>query len=128
VVASAGIISYGPAWELLDEQWDDVISVNLTGAWRICKAAIPAVLARGESPGGAIVLVASVTALRGMRGVAHYSAAKHGLLGLLQTLAVELAPHGIRVNAVCPTIVDTPMMNNSYLTALTEMRSGEPYP
>lgn len=69
---------------------------------------------------GAIVLVASVTALRGMRGGARYGAAKHGLPGLIQALAVELAPHGIRVNAVCPTIVDTPMMNNSYLTALTD--------
>lgn len=131
VVASAGIISYGAAWELLDEQWDDVISVNLTGAWRTCKAAIPVMLGGAARPcapparatgngrtGGAIVLVSSVTGLRGVRGVAHYSAAKHGLIGLMQALAVELAPHGIRVNAVCPTVMDTPMMNNPHLSSL----------
>lgn len=123
-VPNAGIVSFGPAWELLDEQWDDVIAVNLTGAWQTCKAAIPAMLrsADGGIPagGGSIVLVASVAAERGIRGVAHYSSAKHGLLGLMRTLAVELAARRIRVNAVCPTVVDTPMMSNSYLGALVE--------
>jgi SDR family mycofactocin-dependent oxidoreductase len=120
VVANAGVVSYGPAWELLDEQWDDVIAVNLTGAWQTCKAALPAMLDHRAHAGGAVILVASVAALRGIRGVAHYVAAKHGLVGLMRTLAIELAPHGIRANAVCPTVVETPMMSNSYLGALVD--------
>ncbi|MGW5515104.1 mycofactocin-coupled SDR family oxidoreductase [Nocardia africana] len=110
VVANAGIASYGPAWELTEEQWQDVLDVNLTGVWKTAKAAIPSMIERGQ--GGSIILTSSVAGLIAYANLAHYTAAKHGVTGLMRTLAVELAPHNIRVNSVHPTTVNTPMINN----------------
>lgn len=110
LVANAGVISYGPAWELTEAQWDEVVGVNLTGVWQTCRAAVPAMLASGR--GGAIVVTTSTAALKGLSGMAHYAAAKHGCVGLARTLAVELAPHRIRVNCVAPGGVRTPMGTN----------------
>ncbi|UEA60262.1 mycofactocin-coupled SDR family oxidoreductase [Gordonia otitidis] len=110
VCATAGITSKGPAVELTEESWQTMLDVNLTGVWRTCKASIPHLIERG---GGSVVLTSSIAGWRGLPGVAHYTAAKHGLVGLMRSLAHEVAPYGIRVNTVHPTNVDTPMIQNS---------------
>jgi (+)-trans-carveol dehydrogenase len=110
VAANAGIASFGPAEELSDESWQDMIDVNLTGVWHTCKAAIPHLKAGGH--GGSIIITSSAAGLKGYANVSHYVAAKHGVVGLMRTLAQELAPHMIRVNSIHPTQVDTPMIMN----------------
>jgi SDR family mycofactocin-dependent oxidoreductase len=109
VCATAGITSKGPACELPEEVWQTMLDVNLTGVWRTCKVTVPHLIARGS---GAIVLVSSIAGLRGLVGVAHYTAAKHGVVGLMRSLANDLAPQSVRVNSVHPTNVDTPMIQN----------------
>lgn len=108
--ANAGIASFAPAWEISDEMWNEMISVNLTGVWQSCKAVIPSMI--GGGTGGAIVLTSSTAGLKGYSNLGHYVSAKHGVIGLMRTLAIELAPHNIRVNSVHPTIVNTPMIMN----------------
>jgi len=88
------------------EQWDEVIATNLTGTYHCCRAAVPLLLARRR---GAIVNVASVAGLRASPGQANYAAAKGGVVALTATLAAELAPRGIRVNAVVPGLLTTGM-------------------
>jgi SDR family mycofactocin-dependent oxidoreductase len=111
VVANAGI---GNGGETLDktsqEDWDDMIDVNLSGVWKTVKAAVPHLLS-GEK-GGSIILTSSVGGLKPYTNTGHYIAAKHGVIGLMRTFAVELGQHFIRVNAVCPTNVNTPMFMN----------------
>ncbi|MFW0793961.1 mycofactocin-coupled SDR family oxidoreductase [Gordonia sp. CPCC 205515] len=114
VCATAGITSKGAAVELSEEAWETMLDVNLTGVWRTCKATIPHLIDRG---GGAMVLTSSLAGLRGLRTVAHYTAAKHGVVGLMRSLAHEVAPYGIRVNTVHPTNVDTPMIQNPAVRA-----------
>ena len=87
-----------------------MMDVNLTGAWHTAKAAIPHMVAGGR--GGAIVLTSSTAGLKGFANVGHYVAAKHGLVGLMRTLALELAPQSIRVNSLHPTQVNTDMIMN----------------
>lgn len=115
LLANAGIESFGKAWEITEEQWDEMISVNLTGVWESCKAVIPHMMERGR---GAIVITSSVAGLKGLLHEAHYGAAKHGVVGLMRTLANELAPHGIRVNTVHPSSVDTPIIKNQAMYTL----------
>jgi SDR family mycofactocin-dependent oxidoreductase len=110
VNANAGILSNGPSHELSEQSWQQMIDINLSGVWRTCKAAIPHLIAGGN--GGSIVLTSSVAGLRSYSGVSHYVAAKHGVVGLMKTLAQELAPERIRVNTVNPTQVDTEMIQN----------------
>ena len=110
VSANAGICSYGRLDELAEQSWQDVIDTNLTGVWHAAKAAIPHLKAGGH--GGAIVLTSSDAGLFAMENIGHYVAAKHGVIGLMRTLALELAPDFIRVNAICPTVVNTPMVQN----------------
>jgi NAD(P)-dependent dehydrogenase (short-subunit alcohol dehydrogenase family) len=92
--------------------WDRIVAVNLRGAWLSMRAEVEAMLARGA--GGAIVNVSSTLGLRGSPFGSPYSASKHGVLGLTRTAAIEYAPHGIRVNAVCPGAIDTPMMDATF--------------
>ncbi|MBV8862431.1 MAG: mycofactocin-coupled SDR family oxidoreductase [Mycobacterium sp.] len=108
LVANAGVLSWGRVWELTDEQWDAVIDVNLSGSWRTLRAVIPAMIEAGN--GGSIVVVSSVAGLKATPGNGHYSAAKHGLVGLTNALAIELSEFGIRVNSIHPYSVDTPMI------------------
>jgi len=108
LVANAGIYSTAPLWEMPDQQWQDVIDVNLTGIWRSVKAVVPHMIERAR---GSIILTASVNGLRGNPHAPHYTASKHGVIGLMRSAALALAPHGIRVNAVCPGLIDTPMVN-----------------
>jgi len=111
VSANAGITSYGRAQELPEQTWQDVIDVNLTGEWHAAKAAIPHLRAAGRS--GSIILTSSDLGLKAAANQAHYVSASHGVIGLMRTLALELAPDFIRVNALAPTAVDTPMVMNS---------------
>ena len=111
VSANAGIS--GPmatAEELSGDAWRQMIDINLTGVWLTCKASIPHMIAAGN--GGSIILTSSLAGLQANANIAHYVAAKHGVVGLMRTMALELAPHSIRVNSVHPTTVDTPMIMN----------------
>ncbi|MEJ1230973.1 MAG: mycofactocin-coupled SDR family oxidoreductase [Galbitalea sp.] len=110
VSANAGIASFGAAEEIPEDTWQDMLDVNLTGVWHTAKAAIPHLKAGGH--GGSIILTSSAAGLKAYQGAAHYVSAKHGVVGLMRTLAVELAPHFIRVNSIHPTQVNTLMVNN----------------
>ncbi|MGD9531541.1 mycofactocin-coupled SDR family oxidoreductase [Pseudonocardia sp.] len=110
VVANAGIASFAPAHELTEEVWDEMIEVNLTGVWKTVRAALPTLIDQGS--GGSIIITSSTAGLVAFGNLAHYTAAKHGVVGLMRVLAVELAPQRIRVNTVHPTTVDTDMVQN----------------
>ena len=122
VVANAGLYSFAPSWEISEEQWDETVNVDLKGVWITCKVCIPDMLQRR---GGKIICIASTAAVKGMANLAHYVAAKHGVLGLVKTLAIELAPYNVNVNAVCPTSIDTAMCRNQ---ALYDIFAGGPGP
>jgi SDR family mycofactocin-dependent oxidoreductase len=112
VVANAGI---GPGgFASPEEQWDEVIGVNLTGVWNTGRVAIPSMIEHGQ--GGSIILTSSTGGLTGspsdIPGMLGYTAAKHGVIGLMRSWANYLGPHFIRVNSVAPTTVRTPMANN----------------
>ena len=109
VCANAGIVSFKSFLELSREAWDDMIAVNLTGVFNTVRAAAPPMIERGQ---GSVILTSSTNAVEGGQGLAHYTAAKAGVLGLLQAFALELAPSGIRVNALLPGPVMTPMTDN----------------
>lgn len=111
VVANAGLAADGAPIQDLDEKlWRDSIDVNLTGVFHTGKAAIPHIVAGGR--GGSIVLTSSVGGLKAHPNIANYVAGKHGVVGLMRSMAVELAQHSIRVNSVHPTQVGTPMLLN----------------
>jgi NAD(P)-dependent dehydrogenase (short-subunit alcohol dehydrogenase family) len=107
VVTSAGIQRYGTVEDTPESLWDEVLDVNLKGVFLTCQAAMPALR---ENGGGAIVTVSSVQAFATQERVAAYAASKAGIVGLTRAMAVDCAPFGIRVNAVCPGSVDTPML------------------
>jgi len=115
VSANAGIFSFGSLEELDDKTWQDMIDVNLTGVWHAAKAAIPHLRANG---GGSMILTSSTAGLMAIPHIGHYTSAKHGVVGLMRTLAVELAPDMIRVNSVHPTSVNTDMIQNAATYAL----------
>jgi SDR family mycofactocin-dependent oxidoreductase len=114
VSAGAGILNFSELESMEDALWQDVMDVDLTGVWHTAKAAIPHLRAAG---GGSIILTASTAAEIGMPGIGHYVAAKHGVIGLAKTLAVELGGDRIRVNTVNPTNVDTNMLMNESVFA-----------
>ncbi len=106
VVNCAGILSVSRLEETSDEDWNEVLRVNLTGAFLVTKAAMQAMRGQG---GGAMVHIASRMAIRVKEEHGAYAASKAGILQLTQMAALEGAPHGIRVNCVCPGFIDTPM-------------------
>ncbi len=108
VAANAGVMSAGRAWELSETQWREVIDVNLTGTFFTLKAAVPAMIAAGN--GGSIIITSSTAGRKGAPFVAHYSASKHGVVGLARTFALELGEYDIRVNTVHPVGVRTEMI------------------
>jgi NAD(P)-dependent dehydrogenase (short-subunit alcohol dehydrogenase family) len=110
LVVNAGIAESAPFHKMTRESWDRIISVNLTGAFDCTQAAISDLL---KSDNGRLVFVASVASIRGVPYAAHYAASKHGLLGLMRSLAAEYAKTNLTVNAVCPGYVDTPMTDQS---------------
>jgi SDR family mycofactocin-dependent oxidoreductase len=119
VVANAGICNWGRFWEISDDQWQSMIDINLTGVWRTMKAAVPHMLSAGN--GGSVVTVSSVAGIKALPGQAHYSAAKHGVVGLTKSAALELGEYGIRVNSIHPWGVATPMAEDPMTaTVLTE--------
>jgi NAD(P)-dependent dehydrogenase (short-subunit alcohol dehydrogenase family) len=106
LVVSAGIQRYGTALTTSDEQWAEVMSVNLNGAWYAARACLPHMVGRG----GSIVNVASVQSLASQYNVLAYTASKHAVIGLTRSMAMDFASEKVRVNAVCPGTVDTPML------------------
>jgi (+)-trans-carveol dehydrogenase len=110
VSANAGVSSYGRLEAIDAKTWQDVIDVDLTGVWHTAKAAIPHLRAAG---GGAIVITSSSAGLKALENVGHYTAAKHGVVGLMRALTLELAADRIRVNTIHPCSVDTLMIQNS---------------
>jgi len=117
VSANAGIFMFGePAHLVTEGDWRDVIDINLTGVWHTVKAAVPHLIEQGT--GGSIIITSSTAGLKGLPTLAQYTASKHAVVGLMRTLAAELAPHMIRVNSVHPTGVDTTMIQNEALRRL----------
>ncbi|TCK22636.1 mycofactocin-coupled SDR family oxidoreductase [Pseudonocardia endophytica] len=121
VVANAGIATAAPAWELTEEMFQEMVDINLVGVWKTVKPAIPVMIEQGS---GSIILTSSTAGLVAFGNLAHYTAAKHGVTGLMRTLAVELAQHNVRCNSVHPTTVDTPMIQNDVIRELFLGRTG----
>ncbi|WP_109472696.1 mycofactocin-coupled SDR family oxidoreductase [Ornithinimicrobium cavernae] len=112
LVSNAGISNQSPVLELTDEQWQQILSVNLVGAWHAVKAVVPGMVKNG---GGSVVIISSTAGLVGAPNQAHYTASKHGLQGLMGTIANELGKSNIRVNTVNPGMVNTEMAMNQRL-------------
>jgi SDR family mycofactocin-dependent oxidoreductase len=124
VCANAGISTMGLTWELSEQQWEEMIDTNLGGVWRTIKATVPAMIELGN--GGSIVLTGSTASIKGFGGVPHYTATKHGVLGLMRALVNEVSQYNIRVNTVVPTSTDTPMIQNDAMRALFGVASDAP--
>ncbi len=113
VVNAAGLWTEGPSAETTEQEWDRVIDVNLKGLYFVCSAAIPHLMATR----GCIVNMSSDAGVQGNAGAAVYCASKGGVSNLTRALALELAPSGVRVNAVCPGDVDSPMLRGQAAAA-----------
>lgn len=127
VCANAGIGNGGQTLDRTSEaDWTDMIDVNLSGVWKTVKAAVPHIISQGQ--GGSIILTSSVGGLKAYPHTGHYIAAKHGVVGLMRTFAVELGAHSIRVNSVHPTNVNTPLFMNEGTMKLFRPDLGNPGP
>ena len=116
VLPNAGICAGGLTWEITPEAWQEMLDINLTGPWHTVRVAIPTMIEQGQ--GGAIVFTGSVDALKGSANIASYAAAKHGITGLMRSLANEVGQYGIRVNSINPGHVDTIMLGNEFVWGL----------
>jgi SDR family mycofactocin-dependent oxidoreductase len=110
VAANAGMWSYNLLEETTEDQWQEIIDICLTGVWHTVKAAIPPMKAAGN--GGSIIITSSAAGLKAYANCGAYVAAKHGVVGIMRTMAVELAPFNIRSNSLHPTNVDTALIRN----------------
>ncbi len=122
LIANAGIWAGAPAWQIAEEDWEEMLAINLTGVWKTAKAVIPHMI---ERQAGSIVIISSSNGLEPGMNYAAYASAKHGVIRLAKNLALELGAHGVRCNAICPGAVDTPMINQP---AATEDMVGHPNP
>ena len=120
LIANAGIWTQAPFWELTDDQWDEMIGVNLTGVWKSAKAVAPHMI---ERQSGSIVITSSTNGIEPGLNYAHYVAAKHGVIGLMKNIALELAPYGIRCNSINPGAIRTPMTDHQ---GAWDMFAGHP--
>jgi NAD(P)-dependent dehydrogenase (short-subunit alcohol dehydrogenase family) len=109
LIANHGILSLTPVADMSDEQWNDVIDTDLTGVFKSMRAVIPHMVKQGW---GRIIATASMAGRTGLPTVAHYCAAKWGVIGLCKSVAREVADRGVTVNCICPTNVDTDMIHN----------------
>jgi SDR family mycofactocin-dependent oxidoreductase len=116
VLPNAGICSGAKTWEITPEAWREMVDINLNGVFHTVKAAIPTMIAQKQ--GGSIVFIGSTEALKGAENISSYAAAKHGVTGLMTSLARELGQYDIRVNSINPTCVDTHMINNEFVYGL----------
>ena len=110
LIVNAGIAESAPFHKMTRESWDRIIAVNLTGAFDTVQAGLPDLL---QAEDARVVFIASVASLRGVPYAAHYAASKHGLLGLMRSMAAEYAKSRMTVNAICPGYVNTPMTDQS---------------
>lgn len=124
VIANAGINTMSPALEMEEVMWQTMIDINLTGVWKTVRAAAPHIVSGGR--GGSIVITSSLASMVANENIAHYTAAKAGLVGLMQVLAKELGPQSIRVNTIHPTTVATPMILNDATFRLFRPDLAEP--
>ncbi|WP_378145955.1 mycofactocin-coupled SDR family oxidoreductase [Cnuibacter sp. UC19_7] len=125
ISANAGIAGRpNRSEDIPDDEWRNMIDINLSGVWRTVKAAVPHIRAGGN--GGSIILTSSDAGLFPYENISHYVSAKHGVVGLMRTLALELAPEFIRVNSVHPTTVDTPMVQNEGIYRLFRPDLSDP--
>lgn len=108
-VANAGICTFGKSWELPKAQWQEMIDVNLTGTFNTVQALLPTMR---EQRYGRLIAISSRAGRQGTPNLSHYTAAKFGMIGFIKSVAVEVADVGITANVVCPTNVDTPMLQN----------------
>ncbi len=109
VVANAGIWTPGSVWEMDDQTWQDMIDINLTGVFNTVRFAIPQMM---ERKSGSLVLISSTCGVKALGWMPHYNAAKHGVMGLTRSLALDLGPYFVRANAILPSTVNTPMIMN----------------
>jgi (+)-trans-carveol dehydrogenase len=109
-IANHGILSFGGFMDITEESWREMLDVNLLGPWNVARAAAPHMIAGGR--GGVILMTSSAAGLQGYQGISHYVAAKHGLVGLMRSMALELGQYGIRVNTIHPINCNTPMIMN----------------
>lgn len=116
VLPNAGICAGGLTWEITPEEWQEMLDVNLTGPWNTVRVAVPKMIEQGD--GGSIVFTGSVDALKGSANISSYAAAKHGITGLMRSLANEVGQFGIRVNSINPGHVDTLMLGNDFVWRL----------
>jgi SDR family mycofactocin-dependent oxidoreductase len=126
ICCNAGIFSWAPTLEIDEQMWQEMIDINLTGVWKTIRAAAPPMVERRQ--GGSIIITSSDAGLFGYPNLASYSTAKHGIVGLMRTLAQELAPYMIRVNSVHPTSVNTPMIMNEPAFRLIRPDLTDPKP
>lgn len=112
VCANAGVCNFAHTWEMTDAQWQNVIDVNLTGAWRTLRATIPPMIKNGE--GGSVMITSSAVAHQAVPGMASYTASKNAVIGLSRALAREVGQYAIRVNTVHPATVRTPIWENDF--------------
>jgi SDR family mycofactocin-dependent oxidoreductase len=110
-VSVAGIVAGGPpAWASDDETWSDLLDVNLSGVWRLARAAVPALLAAPPPRRGRFVAVSSAAGIKGLPKLAAYCASKHGVIGFVRAMAAELGASQVTANVVCPGSTDTAML------------------
>jgi (+)-trans-carveol dehydrogenase len=125
VVANAGIgINSRPFWEVSQQEWDDVVGVCLTGVWHTVSAAVPSMIAAGQ--GGSVIMTSSAAAIKAAPQLSPYIAAKTGVIGMMRSMANDLAPYRIRINCVAPTAVPTDFVLNDRLYQIFSPDSPEP--